>query len=175
MPYQPPNQPEAVRNLQTYLRRLSLDDPRLPAVPIDGIFDTVTAEAVRIFQEIYALPITGRVDLETWERILKEYRRALVQSDRTPVLHLFPTIPPNYVLRIGEESITVSFLQLLLRELSLVYETLEAEEISGRYGEVTASNVRQFQKRALLPETGEVDLITWNRILRDYNRYAESA
>ena len=47
------NQATAVENLQRYLRRLSFDDPRIPRVPVDGIFDTVTEDATRAFQDIY--------------------------------------------------------------------------------------------------------------------------
>ena len=169
------NQATAVENLQRYLRRLSFDDPRIPRVPVDGIFDTVTEDATRAFQDIYGLPVTGRADLETFERIYAEYRRALARTDRTPMLHLFPTSPENYVLSLGEESVTVSFLQILLRELSALYDTLEWGEVTGVFDEITERNVRRIQRAALLPETGQVDLLTWNRILRDFNFYANES
>ena len=168
----PENQATAVRNLQRYLRRLSFDDPRFPRVPVDGIFDSVTADALRVFQTVYGLPVTGRADLATWERLWQEYRRVLTRTDRTPVLHLFPSAAEGYVLRRGEESVTVSFLQLLLRELGAIYDTLEWGEVTGIFDELTERNVRRIQNAALLPVTGEVDLITWNRILRDFNAYA---
>lgn len=166
------NEATAVRNLQRYLRRLSFDDPRFLRVPIDGIFDTVTEDALRVFQSEYGLPATGRADFATWERLWQEYRRVEAEHDRTPVLHLFPTTPEGYVLRRGEESITVSFLQLLLQELGVIYDTLEWGEVTGVFDDLTERNVRRIQRAALLPETGEVDLITWNRILRDFNFYA---
>ncbi len=175
MPTSPQNKATAVANLQRYLRRLSFDDPRIPRVPVDGIFDTVTEEAVRAFQDIYALPVTGRADLATFERLYAEYERALARTDRTPVLHLFPTSPENYVLQLGEESVTVSFLQVLLQELGIIYDTLEWGEVTGVFDELTERNVRRIQRAALLPETGKVDLLTWNRILRDFNHYANES
>ena len=39
--------------------------------------------------------------------------------------------------------------------------------------EITEQNVRRFQNASLLPDTGRVDLETWNRILRDYKNYAQ--
>ena len=169
----PPQTQAAVRNLQRYLRRLSFEDPRIPRVPIDGVFDTATAEALRAFQSAYGLPESGRADRVTWERLFEEFRRVERQNDRTPVLHLFPTAPADYVLRRGEESITVSFLQLLLQELRVIYESLEEEAITGIFDEITERNIRRIQERALLPVTGEVDLVTWNRILRDFSHYAD--
>ena len=175
MPTPTPNKATAVENLQRYLRRLSFDDPRIPRVPVDGIFDTVTEDAVRVFQDIYGLPVTGRADLDTFRRLYAEYQRALARTDRTPTLHLFPTTPKNYVLQLGEESVTVSFLQVLLRELSVLYDTLEWGEVTGIFDEITERNVRRIQRAALLPETGQVDLLTWNRILRDFNFYANES
>ena len=170
---QPMTRPQAVFNLQRYLRRLSFDNPALLRVPTDGIFDTATEDAVRAFQGVYGLPETGRADRQTWDRIYDAYLRVERDSDRTPVTNFFPTYPEGYELGMGENSLTVSLLQLLLRELSIAYDTLELAEVTGVFDDVTERNVRRFQRVALLPDTGRVDLATWNRILRDYQHYAQ--
>lgn len=170
---QPITKPQAIRNLQRYLRRLSFDSPTIPRVPIDGIFESATEDAVKAFQAEYGLPVTGRADKRTWDRLYLEFLRVEEKNDRTPILHLFPTAPPNYVLEEGEESLTVMFLQIFLRELGIIYDAFEDMEITGRYDAPTAQNVRIFQEASLLPITGKVDLVTWNRILRDYTHYAQ--
>ena len=38
--------PDAVRDLQTRLRRLAEDDSRLPQVPIDGVYASLTRQAM---------------------------------------------------------------------------------------------------------------------------------
>ena len=170
---QPITRPEAVRNLQHYLRRLSFDDPAIPRVPVDGLFDTATENAVRAFQEIYGLPSTGRADRRTWDRIYDEFLRTQRASDRTPITNFFPLYPEGYELSRGERSLTVSLLQLLFQELSVVYDILTFAEVTGVFDEITEQNVRRFQTASLLPDTGRVNLETWNRILRDYENYAQ--
>ena len=169
----PLTQNDAVRNLQRYLRRLSFDDPDIPRVPIDGIFDTATEDAVRAFQAEYGLLETGRADKATWDRIYDAYLRAERASDRTPITNFFPLYPEGYELAMGEQSLTVSLLQLLLGELSVIYDTLTLADATGIFDEATEQNVRRFQRASLLPETGRVNLQTWNRILRDYANYAQ--
>ena len=170
---QPITRPNAIRNLQRYLRRLSFDDPDMPRVPIDGIFDTATEDAVKAFQERYGITPSGRADRETWDRIYDAFLRAERASDRTPVTNFFPLYPEGYEITRGEQSLTVSLLQLLFRELSVVYDILTFAEITGIFDEETEQNVRRFQRASLLPDTGRVDLETWNRILRDYRNYAQ--
>ena len=170
---QPITRPEAVRNLQRYLRRLSFDDPAIPRVPIDGVFESATEDAVKAFQQKLGIPPTGRADRNTWDRIYDAYLRAERASDRTPVTNFFPSYPEGYEISPGERSLTVSLLQLLFRELSVVYDILTFAEVTGVFDQTTEQNVRQFQRTALLPETGRVDLETWNRILRDYANYAQ--
>ena len=169
---QPQTRPDAVRNLQRYLRRLSFDDATFLRVPVDGIFETQTEEAVRAFQAAYGLPKTGRVDRRTWDRIYDAYLRVERATDRTPRVHFFPNTSEGYELSLGERSLTVSMLQAILQELTAIYDTLVIAEITGIYDDVTEENVRRFQAASLLPITGRVNLETWNRILRDYDRFA---
>lgn len=42
---------------------------------INGIYDTATAENIRILQEIWLLPQTGNVDKETWNHLADAYNR----------------------------------------------------------------------------------------------------
>ena len=67
------NNAAAVRALQRYLRTLSYFHNAGGRVPIDGIFDTATEDAVRVFQEKSGLPVTGRVDQATFEALLAAY------------------------------------------------------------------------------------------------------
>lgn len=64
---------EKVRQLQQQLNRIGENYPALPRLVTDGIFGTLTEEAVRIFQRIFALPVTGVVDFATWYAISRIY------------------------------------------------------------------------------------------------------
>lgn len=160
----------AVRDLQRYLRTLAYHDARLPAPPIDGVFGKDTEAAVIAFQEREGLPPTGRVDLALWELIYAAYQRTLKEKDGPGALAVFPRLPEDYTLEVGDGQFLVSILQFALAELAVLYEELEAVKISGVFDEVTARGVRHFQEKNGLPATGGVDRATWNEIADAYNR-----
>ena len=165
----------AVRNLQRYLRRLSeesYEGDAIPTVPVDGIFDTRTEEALSAFQRIYGLPVTGRADLATWNLLFAEYVR-LSEEDEIARVDLFPRAPANYVTARGEESAFVLLLQWLLIELSVAYDFSVVPTPSGVYDAPTEAAVREFQTIQGLPPTGLVDRRTYNRLVQEYEIVAK--
>lgn len=62
-----------VREIQTYLNRISQNYPLIPKVNVNGQYDDKTAEAVKVFQSIFSLPQTGNVDYATWYQISNIY------------------------------------------------------------------------------------------------------
>lgn len=60
---------ESVRTIQNQLNIISNSYPAIPKLVADGIYGPRTAEAVRIFQRVFSLPVTGVVDRATWYRI----------------------------------------------------------------------------------------------------------
>ncbi|KXZ39277.1 Peptidoglycan-binding (PGRP) domain of peptidoglycan hydrolases-containing protein [Alkalithermobacter thermoalcaliphilus JW-YL-7 = DSM 7308] len=62
-----------VRTVQTFLNRIARNFPAIPTVRVDGIYGQETAEAVRVFQRVFRLPVTGTVDFATWYRISDIY------------------------------------------------------------------------------------------------------
>lgn len=61
---------EAVVLLQRYIGRISETLGEIPNVPATGYFGEITDGAVRTFQELYGLPVTGVVNIETWDAIV---------------------------------------------------------------------------------------------------------
>ncbi len=167
------NEKEAIRNIQRYLRQLSYEYPEIPTPPVDGIFETTTANSLKAFQQMAALPVTGKADRETFERLFEEYEASLLRnSSPVPIAH-FPRISTGYALQEGDESFLVRLLQYALRELSIIYGGAEDLEETGVYDTDTADAVKDFQKRNGLPQTGEVDRITWDTLANVYNRTFE--
>lgn len=64
---------EKVRQLQQQLNRIAQNYPALPTLVADGIYGSLTAEAVRTFQQIFGLPVTGATDFATWYAISRIY------------------------------------------------------------------------------------------------------
>ncbi|MBQ9156657.1 MAG: peptidoglycan-binding protein [Eubacterium sp.] len=62
-----------VRQLQQQLNAIAGAYPRIPRVRVDGIYGQETARAVRAFQEIFDLPVTGDTGFSTWYRISQIY------------------------------------------------------------------------------------------------------
>ncbi len=58
-----------VRMIQTQLNSISEKYPLIPKVAVNGQFNDQTANAVKIFQEIFDLPANGIVDLPTWYKL----------------------------------------------------------------------------------------------------------
>ena len=166
------NEAQAIRNLQTYLRRLSYTDPSIPPPPIDGVFDEETRNALKAFQGSEGLPATGRADRITWDRLYAKYLQEAAKVAPPKALNVFPRLPDGYILKAGDRYYLVGIVQLLLNELSADYGFSIPLSITEEIDEETAERIREFQRRNLLADTGEVDLTTWDRLADQFHRHA---
>ena len=64
---------DKVRQMQQQLNRIAQNYPAIPTIAADGVFGQRTAEAVRSFQRIFGLPVSGIVDYPTWYKISAVY------------------------------------------------------------------------------------------------------
>ena len=64
---------DKVRQMQEQLRAISRAYPAIPTITADGIYGPATTEAVRVFQSVFGLPVTGIVDYPTWYKISEIY------------------------------------------------------------------------------------------------------
>ncbi len=64
---------DKVRQMQEQLNRISQNFPAIPKVSVDGVFGPATANAVRVFQQVFNLPANGIVDYPTWYQISEIY------------------------------------------------------------------------------------------------------
>ena len=168
---------DAIENVQRYLRHLTFHDPRLGeqgSVPVDGIWDSATREALVRFQQSRGLPITGTVDRATWDVLKVEYDASVAQNSPPAMLALFPRYPQGFVIRQGDRGYLVGTVQHLLRELERLYHFPSATaEITGEYDENTAALVREFQQKNRISPTGDVDRETWDAMAVQHNLLLE--
>lgn len=162
------NELQAITNLQRYLRRINFDRGGNNTVPIDGIFDTATRDAVMNFQKQSGFPVTGIADKQTWDAIYGEYRRLTRNQRELEGLYIFPQTPENYSVSLGDTLTLVRIIQLLLLELRSAYDIFEDVTESGTFDINTQNAIKEFQRINGFEETGEVDERTWNRIVREY-------
>ncbi|MHC1724039.1 MAG: peptidoglycan-binding protein [Aminipila sp.] len=59
----------AVRTVQEQLNAISNNYPAINKLKVDGVYGQSTADAVKTFQQIFNMPVTGVVDFATWYRI----------------------------------------------------------------------------------------------------------
>ena len=65
----------------------------------------------------------------------------------------------------GNTGKSVEKLQEKLQELSAIFPSLPIVIIDGYYGDITKSTVKKFQELNSIPATGEVDELTWEKIM----------
>lgn len=64
---------EDVKTIQEQLNVIAKNFPLIPKLIEDGVFEEKTKEAVKVFQEVFRLPVTGEVNFPTWYRISDIY------------------------------------------------------------------------------------------------------
>ena len=160
---------QAILNLQRYLRQLAFFDPSLPELPIDGVFDSETREAVEIFQRNNGMDVTGEADRATWDAVYEAYRQSIRVNHKPLAVDIFYRLPTSSDIRRQDTGFHVAAVQYMLNEILLFYGTRPELSTDGTYSEQTEDAVRLFQSNSGLPQTGNVDLETWNRLTALYN------
>lgn len=157
---------QPVRSLQTMLRVLAQDEKGLLSVIPDGIYGDQTRNAVYRFQRSRGLPATGVTDQATWDRIVSEYPAALTRLIRAEPLPI--VLEPGRVIRRGESDLVLYVVQAVLLTLGTVYGSILPPAITGVLDDATADAIASFQQLAALPQTGELDKVTWKHLALHY-------
>lgn len=161
-----------VKIIQTQLNRIAQNYPAIPKIRLEnGLFGNDTEEAVRSFQEIFSLPVTGTVDKATWYAIKRYYNgvKQLAELVSEGITIEEATLPyPTEGLRLGMQGAEIRTLQYYLDIISYFNPALELIAINGVFDRRTEQAVKAFQRFYGLPETGFVDEDTWNLIFKIY-------
>ncbi len=158
--------------VQTELNRISQNYPAIPKVAaVDGIFGARTENALMAFQRIFDLNPDGIVGPATWYALVRLYTAVTSLSELRSQGQKFYTIAWNQGQPIspGDRGIRVEHLQYMLRVLSAYISQIPSVTVDGVYGSATRSAVLAAQGYFRLPQTGTVDLATWDEI---YDQFA---
>jgi peptidoglycan hydrolase-like protein with peptidoglycan-binding domain len=157
---------QPIRSLQTMLRVIAEDDPRLPTLVPDGIYGAATMQAVSAFQRQYSLPTTGITDQATWEQIVTVYEPALIR--RGPAEPIEIIMEPGEIFRFGDSNAYIYLLQSILIQLSNDNPSILPPDHNGVLDDPTSQALAAFQLLSGLPATGELDKITWKYLVKQF-------
>lgn len=152
----------AVMEMQGYLRNISRYDSDIPTVIPDGIFGDETTASVKAFQRKHSLAETGRVNSETWDKLIQENRKAVFYFFEP--IQTAPIQNGDLPLKEGKETHLNYNLNLMLSHLGRNFENFDVLEVTDVFSPQTTAQVKVFQKVTDAPVTGEVDKLTWNNL-----------
>ena len=123
------------------------------------------------FQRIFDLNPDGIVGPATWYALVRLYTAVTSLSELRSQGQKFYTIAWNQGQPIspGDRGIRVEHLQYMIRVLSAYISQIPSVTVDGVYGSATRSAVLAAQGFFRLPQTGTVDLATWDEI---YDQFA---
>ena len=169
----PGSPPDYVRTVQYFLALVGYFNQQIDSPPINGIYDERTETAVRAFQTAYGLPVTGIVDLATWEMLYDVYVGLLASLPDSFFENIAPPFP-GIPLRPGTSGEEVVLLQQYLNVISSVYPEVPSVEVSGYYGPATASSVEAFQRMVGITPSGITYATTWQAIVDTWQDIEQS-
>lgn len=158
--------------IQTELNRISQNYPAIPKIPnIDGIFGAQTESALLAFQRIFDLNPDGVVGPASWYALVRLYTAVTSLSELRSQGQQFYTIAWNQGDPIvpGNQGIRVEHLQYMLRVLAAYIPQIPSITVDGIFGDATRNAVLAAQAYFSIPQTGVVDLTTWDEI---YDQFA---
>lgn len=169
-----------VIGIQRALRRIRRNYPAIPEIPEIasslGIYDMETENAVRKFQEIFSLPVTGIVDKGTWykiryvfisvKKLFDLYSEGLSEEEATFLY--------SDLLKYGDTGIEVSYIHYFLDALAFLDNDIPRLPTNSVYNDNTVTMVRAFQEKYGLPVTGDFDYRDWGVLKGVYRNILKS-
>ena len=157
-----------VRNIQYLLAYVAQFYDEIPPLTLDGIYGPATESAVRAFQQLFELEVTGAVDILTWDALYRTYLGFIETIPFKYVdgrLYPYPGVP----LRLGSESEVVRLMQEYLNYIASFYPQIPTVSPTGYFGSRTQEAVIAFQRLQGLTPNGTVAANTWNEITSLYS------
>ncbi|MBO5908350.1 MAG: peptidoglycan-binding protein [Clostridia bacterium] len=164
--YQQNNKKAAVTEIQSYLFFLSDKKyPQIPRVPIDGVFDKETENAVIEFQKIMLLSPTGVVDFETFTKLYNEYESAMI--DYNTENYIFGN--SNLPLKENDQNEDVRALHVMVNRLRKTYPQINAVGTGSYFSTSTKNALKELRGIFYLPGLPILDKALYRRMKEEIN------
>lgn len=163
-----------VVTLQYFLAIIAFFNQEIPSVQIDGVFGEGTRRSVTAFQRFALLPETGTVDRVTWDNLYGAYKGTVDYLKANRLIAPVAAEPfPGVILRRGDVGPSVLTFKTYLNFISRYFFDIMSLPENGVFDTRTQNAVKQFQRIFALPQTGQVNEVTWNTIADVYKVLAE--
>ena len=163
--------------IQRDLRRIRQNYPAIPDITNTlGIYEQETVDAVKKFQEIFGLPITGIVDKATWYRIKYVYTSVKKLSDLYSEGLSLEEATFLYTDRLdyGDTGIEVEYIHYFLDAIAFLDEDIPRLPTNSIYNNNTITMVKAFQEKYNLPVTGVFTYSDWTVLKKVYRDILKS-
>lgn len=166
-----------VQAIQRDLNRIRINYPAIPKIETAlGAYNKETEDAVKKFQEIFNLPITGEVDKATWYRIKYIYTSVKKLSDLyseglSPQEATFLYLDE---VKYGDTGIEVEYIHYFLDAIAFLDSDIPQLKTNSVFNDNTKTMVMAFQEKYGLPVTGVVNYATWALLREVYSKLLKS-
>ena len=163
--------------IQRDLRRIRKNYPAIPNIDNElGIYDEETVNAVKEFQKIFNLPITGIVDKATWYKIKYIYNSVKKLSDlySEGISKDEATFLYADEIKYGDTGIEVDYIHYYLDALAFLDNDIPRLKLNSVYNNNSIMMVKAFQKKYNLPVTGIFTYSDWLVLQNAYNKILNS-
>ena len=162
-----------VRMINMQLNRIGQNYPAIPVILNDSPYFTIETEnAIKKFQEIFGLDVTGIVDKSTWYKIKYIYNAVKKISDlySEGISIDEATLLFNRVLQLGDEGQYIRTLNYLVNVISYFDPSIPYLNLSGsKFTKDTETVVKAIQNKYNLTVNGIVNAETW-KVIREVYR-----
>ncbi|MBR5369766.1 MAG: peptidoglycan-binding protein [Bacilli bacterium] len=159
--------------IQRDLRRIRKNYPAIPNITSTlGIYDEETKNAVKKFQEIFSLPVTGSVDKATWYKIKYIYTSVKKLSDlySEGLSKDEATFLYEDELNYGDTGIEVEHIHYFLDAIAFLDPDIPRLKTNSIYNDNSITMVKAFQKKYGLPVTGIFTYKDWSKLKEIYDK-----
>ena len=166
-----------VLEIQRDLRRIKKNYPAIPNISNTlGIYDEETENAVKKFQEIFGLPVTGIVNKSTWYKIKYVYTSVKKLSNlySEGISESEATFLYTDELNYGDTGIEVEYVHYFLDALAFLDNDIPRLPLNSIYNNNTITMVKAFQQKYNLPVTGIFTYSDWLVLQSAYDNILKS-
>ena len=150
--------------MQYYLSFISFFFDNIDFIPLTGVYDEQTENAVRAFQQTYGLTPDGIVGRATFNKLTEVYNSIVADLPRD-YQTLLGRVYPGKALSFGDTGEDVELIQENINNIALIDPAVPKVTVNGVFDDATVSAVAVLQAQLGREPSGAVDPIIWSEII----------